>query len=295
MNRRVIILMLACIASLGAERPVTDGPVSRCYDVLISALKDESPWVRAHAAEALVLSKRPQPALAAFRPIAETSEPRYRVVVWRILAQAEPEPPERRRYVERIRAALLDRTGPDQTHAMEALAKLHEPCVDDFERRHVHEVAGGGGPASPFAVWRLAQANDPTVVERLVKLLRADDATTRARAAYVLARIGSSSHAATDALATALKSEPADSPARVMLRVAQGPDAARELAKDTQGPPSGRYFAAMYLAEHGAADDGALLGRLLNDSDADVCVAAAYAILQIDSRTGANAPSTRPG
>jgi SSS family solute:Na+ symporter len=262
--------------------------------VLTRALTDPSPWVRVHAAEALVSVKRPEPALTAFRPKAETTEPQYRIVVWRVLAGAEPEPAQRRRYVERIRAALLDPSGPDQTHAMEALAKLREPAVDDNEHRRVREVADGEGPASPFAVWRLAQSNDATAIERLVKLLGADDATTRARAAYVLGRLRPLPATAAEAVSAALANEPDDSPARPMLRAALGGDAVRALARDAHVPPSGRYFAAIALAENGTAGDYTILTDLLDDPDADVRVGAAYAMLQIDGRAAATAPAPAP-
>jgi SSS family solute:Na+ symporter len=295
MIRRSLIISLASLALLGAgptgacgaDQTLKDDVRLRCYDVLTRALEDASPWIRVHAAEALIALKRTQPALAVFRPRSETTEPRYRIVVWRVLAAAEPEPAQRRRYVERIRAALLDPNGPDQTHAMEALAKLHEPIADEAERRRVLDVADGRGDAAPFAVWRLAQAKDATAVNRLVKLLHADDATTRARAAYVLGRLKPLPKAASDAISTALKTEPIDSPARVMLRAAQGEDAVRELARDAQVAPSGRYFAAMSLAECGTTQDYAILAQLLNDPDADVRVGAAYAMLQIDGRGAA--------
>lgn len=270
---------------------VNDAQRSRCDEVLLAALKDASPWVRVHAAEALTALKRPEPALAAFRPIAHTSEPKYRVVVWRVLAAAESEAGRRREYVERIRQAFLSTNGPDRTHASEALAKLGEPAADDVERRMIEEVAKAAGPESPFALWRIAQSGDATAVDRLAKLLQADDVTTRARAAYVLGRLRPSSRNVADAFSAALAKEPADSPARAMIRAATGADSARVLASDEIVPPSGRYFAAMTLAETGTAGDQTLLAKLLDDPDSDVRVGAAYAILRIHGRTTA---VTRP-
>jgi SSS family solute:Na+ symporter len=305
MHQRSFILAIISLTLGGAGRAhagtpdpaPTDELRSRCYDVLVGALADESPWVRVHAAEALVSLDRPAPALAEFRPKAESAAPPYRVVVWRVLAAAEPEAPRRRQYVERIRAALLDPNGPDRTHAMEALAKLHEPPADGAERRHVRDVADGAGPASPFAIWRLAQAGDSTAVDRLVRLLQANDVTTRTRAAYVLGRMHPLPATATAALSAALGNEPADSPARTMLRAAAGGDAVRELARDPRVPPSGRYFAATWLADFGTAREDATLVPLLHDPDRDVQVGAALALLQIDRRAAAAAaaPPARSG
>ena len=284
----VVLLALLGPGDGSAGHILSDELRGRCYEVLTKALDDESKWVCVHAAEALVWLKRPQAALVAFWPKADTTEPQYRVVVWRVLAAAEPEAAQRSHYVERIRAALLDPHGPDQTHAMEALAKLREPAADDAERRRVREVADGEGPASPFAVWRLAQANDATAVDRLMKLLRSNEPTTRARAAYVLGQLQPlPAAAASDALAAALEKELPDSAARVMIHAAQGERAVRALARDTDVAPSGRYFAAMRLAECGTAEDLPVLTRLLNDPDSDVCVGAAYALLCIDGRSSA--------
>jgi HEAT repeat protein len=127
-----------------------------------------------------------------------------------------------------------------------------------------------------------------------LKLLRADDATTRARAAYVLGRLQPLPAEADAALAAALEKEPPDSAARPMIRAAMSHEHVRKLATDSAVAPAGRYFAAMRLAELGSADDHALLEQLLNDRDADVRVAAAYATLAIDARAAAPSPEPRP-
>jgi SSS family solute:Na+ symporter len=294
MKRDPLVLLLTSLTMLGAAPVLHDDQRARCRDILVRALQDDSPWIRVHAAEALIALKQTGPALAAFRAKADTTEPRYRIVVWRVLAQAEPDAAQRSQYVERIRAALMDPSAPDHAHAMEALAKLHEPAADDAERKRIQDVADAKSQISPFAVWRLANANDATAIERLVVLLHADDAITRSRAAYVLSRLQPLPDTATQAVTATLDKEPADSPARIMLRAAQGGDAVREMAKDTKVAPSGRYFAAMNLADNGTGGDYAILDALLNDPDYDVRVGAAYATLQIDARAAAaaTAPTT---
>jgi SSS family solute:Na+ symporter len=280
-------------AHAGNPGPTLTGELrTRCYGVLTDATANASQWVRVHAAEALVSLNHPAPALAAFRPLAETTEPRYRVVVWRVLAAAEPDAAQRRMYVQRIRTALLDPGGPDQTHAMEALAKLREPAAGDAERRCIHEIADGAGPTSPFALWRLWQAGDTGAVDRLVKLLSDGDATTRARAAYVLGRLQPLPTTAGTAVSMALMKEPSDSPAHSMLRSAIGGQAVRDLARDPHADPSGRYIAATWLAEFGNTGDDELLTPLLHDPHQGVQVGAAFALLHIDQRAASTAGPT---
>jgi SSS family solute:Na+ symporter len=287
-----ICVVTATLVFTGVMRASAEGPAakladrerSRCYDVLIGALDDESRIVRVHAADALISLGRSEAALAAFEPKASTTEPEYRILVWRVLAAAEPEVGKRRMYVERIRAALVAPTSPDQTHAMESLAKLNEP-VTDAERRAVHAVADGAGPGSPFALWRLATAGDAVAVDRLAKLLHSSDSVTRFRAAYVLGRLRPTYPAAATALAAALETEPHESPAQPILRAAAGGDRARELLDDTKAAPGDRYFAAMFLAESGSLSDYPRLTGLLDDPSTDLRVSGAFVLLTIDARS----------
>jgi SSS family solute:Na+ symporter len=280
-------------SAAGPAAKLADLERSRCYDVLIRALDDESRIVRVHAAEVLISLGRSEAALAAFRPQASTTEPAYRILVWRVLAAAEPEAQTRRMYVARIRAALVAPTSPDPTHAMESLAKLNEP-VNDAERRLVHAVAEGAGPGSPFAIWRLANAGDADAPLRLAKLLHSGDHVTRFRAAYVLGRLRPTYPAAATALVAALETEPHDSPARPMMRAATGGNRARELLDDTKAAPGDRYFAAIFLAESGSPSDYPRLTGLLDDSSSDLRVSAAFALLTIDGRSLVSEPSTAP-
>lgn len=255
-----------------------------CNGVLTAALDNQSPWVRVHAAEALIAIGQPGPALAAFRKAAQTTEPKYRIVVWRVLARAAPIEDERKQYIDKIRTALLDSKGPDQTHAMEALAKLNEALASDAERQNVRAVADSEGPAAAFADWRLAQTGDDSAIGRLTRLLDSADVVIRARAAYVLARLQPLPIATMRVVARRLSVEPSDSPVRQQLRTLGTGDELRMMAKDRPGTASGKYTAAMWLAEVGKAEDIGLLKSLLDNKDSDVRVAGAYALIRIDAR-----------
>lgn len=293
MKQRRLFAMVATVASMGVAPVAAEPPAplaaetrAQCHDVLMRALEDESPFVRVHAAEAFISLQHSAPALAAFRPKQGTKEPKYRIVVWRVLAAAEPGRKKRREYVRRIRAALLDPKGPDRTHAMEALAKLGEPAADAIERDCIRAIADGAEPASPFALWRLAQAGAKDSIARLAKLLESKDEVTRIRSIYVLGRLAPRFTAAETTLKAALSKESLDSKARPMLRAAVSEER-RALLGDEKAPPGDRYFAAMFLADSGSPRDYPLLSGPLRASNADLRVSAAYALLTIDSRSKA--------
>jgi SSS family solute:Na+ symporter len=292
----ILLLLLARGASLSTEGPAedpSDVDRTRCFDVLTHALAGESLGVRVHGAEALTSLGRPEPVLEAFRPQAESTEPVTRILVWRVLAAAEPEPAARRKYVERIRAAFVDPASPDRTHAVESLAKLGEP-ITDAERPHIRAISDEAGPSSPFALWRLVQAGEADAVARLAERLHSRDDVTRFRSAYVLGQIRSKYPVAEESLAAALATEPPDSSSRPMLFAAASSKTARDLFDDDTTIPSDRYFAAMFLADAGDLSDLPRLAGVLHHHHIDLRVSAAYAALKIKARsTRTTTPSPR--
>ena len=200
--------------------------------------------------------KRPEPALDGVPPQGGddgAAVPHRRVA--RACRRAEPEAAKRRRYVERIRAALLDPNGPDQAHAMEALGEASRAAVDDNEQRNASArwpKAKARRRRSRSGAWPGRKTRPRSISWLRLLLRRRDDARLRR------VRAGPSSAAArfrTQRGVATLKNEPDDSPARTMLRTALGGDAVGELACDIKVAPSGRYFAAMSLAETGTAGD----------------------------------------
>ncbi len=291
-HARIILAGLALIvvapaSARGLVMELSDQERSRCVEALMQGLADDSPLVRVHAAEALVSLNRPEPALTVFRPKRETTEPVDRVVSWRVLAAAEPEAESRREYIERIRTILLDPDATDRTHAMESLAKLKIPAATEGERRCIQEVADSAGPASPFALWRLAQSGNKDAVDRLAKLLASHESVTRFRAIYVLGRLQAEYPAALVALSAAMATEPDDSSERSILRAAVGGEPRRELLDDPKVSPSDRYFATVFLADFGSPSDYPRLARVLSQSNGDLRIGSAYAMLKIDSRSPA--------
>jgi hypothetical protein len=71
-------------------------------------------------------------------------------------------------------------------------------------------------------------------------------------------------------------------------------DERRKLLGDAKAPPGDRYFAAMFLADSGTPRDYPLLTDLLRESNGDLRVGAAYAILTINAQSTAGTPASRP-
>ena len=282
-----VLLGAAVAPALAGKTALADAERRQLVRALEQACTKQN-WIAIHAAEALIVLGHPEPVRRAFEPQAESTEPRYRVGVWRVLARCSP---DKASFASRIRAVLLDEHAPDRVHALEALAKLAAPIQTDDERRAV--TAMSRDPAvAPFALWRLAQERDPAAGQTLIALLAEPNEVARARAAYVIARLPDVRTAAAPALALALAKEPADSPARGALAAAVGGDALRRLL--SSGSPPERYTAAAALAEYGTPSDRPLLDPLLSDADEDVRVASAFAVLWIDARQTQTPPATRP-
>jgi hypothetical protein len=284
-------LLVAAIPSLAGTPMLADAERQQLFRSLEQVCAKPN-WVGIHAAEVLIALGHPEPARRAFEAQAESSEPRYRVGVWRVLAHCHPDETWRAAYAARIRVALIDGRSPDRVHALEALAKLADPIRMDLERHVVLEMSGDPAVA-PFALWRLAQEKDPTAGKRLIALLANTDEVARARAAYVIARLPDVRASAASALAAALAKEPADSPAYAALAAATGRDASRRLIP-TGRTPAVRYTAAAALADDGTPADRDVLDPLLANPDEDVRVAAAFALLSIDARQRKTPPATRP-
>ena len=179
-------MTLLAAPSFADAPPAALSPAERAR--LVRVLTDASgrrDFVGVHAAEALLDVGLPELARKAFEPQADLTQPAYRIGVWRVMARVETEKARRARYVERIRAVLLDEKATDRVHAVETLAKLNEPIVTDAERRAVETMANDPA-AGPFALWRLVQAKDASAMDRLTAALKGSDEIGRNRAAYAL-------------------------------------------------------------------------------------------------------------
>ena len=278
---------VAILISLATGTALADAKLSserraQLMDVLSGALQRRGEFSSIHAAEDLIQLGEAEQVRHVFAPQADDAPPPYRIGVWRVLARCASDDAAREQYINRIRAVMLDPSAPDTVHAMEALAKLNAPIHDSAEQKRVERVAFGEADPAPFAAWRLVQAHDSRAMHRLTELLQSQSEIARARAADVLRRLDSPATDVRQAIAAALAHEPKDSLARPMLVAAVGGSALRDMLNDST--PNARAIAAMQLAEKGDAQDSHAIEKLLSDSDRDVRIAAAYALLRIDQR-----------
>jgi SSS family solute:Na+ symporter len=273
---------------------------------LLRAVREESKWVKVHAADALLLMPSAADTAAEVRTLfqaeenASASEPRYRIGVWRVLARASESPQGRAAYVDKVLRCYLDPDGPDRLHAVETLCKLGlalpaETCatIDGFR-------ADPPDAMETFRLGVLANAGRKDAAIALGELLRLPEPRLRALAGYALRHVTTPLPDSVVELLDAPRLEDADPLQQAQLLTAAcfanrggrggGQHAPRLFSLATAEPTTARYEVAAGLAYlGGAALEGqeermSLLGKLLRDTDADVRVAASQALLQIARR-----------
>ncbi|MEA3364676.1 MAG: hypothetical protein U9Q79_03460 [Candidatus Hydrogenedentes bacterium] len=258
--------------------------------VLRDALRNETEWVRVHAAEALLRNGLPEGVEEIFLPEVENSAPRHRIGVWRVLAQAQKDPKKREAYVQRIRDAFLDLDGPDRVHAAETLGKLGDA------KRSTQLLNAATEADKPMAAYaRLILANTGAVEDAayLAALLGSYYENVRQSTAYALRFAPKLDERTLLDVRDAALAEPEDSPVRLNLLIAwlaHADEAERVHIKELLMPytdnekKAERYQFGEAMALGGGDDDVPLLLQLLNDEDTDVRISAANALLGIERR-----------
>ena len=268
----------------------------RSVAILRETLAKESRWIKVHAAEYLLQLSYPQGVHEAFEAelAAYEQEPKYRVGIWRVLAQAATSVNERNAWIERIRSVVLDPAATDHVHAWESLAKLGDR-LDTAELKQAATAAAAiDRPTAPYAQWLLASSGDSTELKKLANLLNSDNPDVRLVAAYGLQWLRVKDAAIQKLLAEVAEHEPADSSARPYLlsaawtlaadasSAAMFRNALLTFANSTE--PGARAVASSALAIAGDRTDVAGLQNWVADADADTRAAAAAALLRIGRR-----------
>lgn len=99
-------------------------------------LFSEKEWVKIHVAEFLIWEGHQIDVVKnefLKEELLYSNTPKYRIGIWRVLAQCESDPENKSNWVQKIVAAYHNRNGEDRLHAIETLAKLKVPVVKEMD------------------------------------------------------------------------------------------------------------------------------------------------------------------
>lgn len=283
----LVVLTLALCCSAKAEEVVTPELYAQCLMQLQEALDQGKEFVKVHAAESLLWTGNAGDVRDVFLKEPDT-RPRYRIGVWRVLAQATPDPKERHAYENRILSVLLDTNAPDRTHAAETLGKLGVTSRDPEVLRLAKEE---NGAFQAMARWVLANCGSEEDEAGLAELLESSDTNARGCSAYALRFFKSIRPATYAKLKSAGEKEPLDSPhlANVLspwylhASTAERPAIrARLLQCADAGNKDQKREVCAALGRVPSPEDIPVLVKILADSDLDARAGAAEAILRIE-------------
>lgn len=279
--------------AVAAATPATE----QAETVLRTALQQEAAFIKVHAAEVLAGFGGADLVRQVFTAelAAHGREPRYRIGIWRVLANAAATPADRARWTDRIAAAFLDRAGEDRLHAIESLGKLRARLGEDGLAEVRRWVAAVPATDSAYGEWVLIVNGDTAAQARILRLLESPETVSRQRAAYVLrwesARLTDSDRLA---LARAIAAEKTPGPVRTTLlsagvttqadagRVAEWRRELERVVAD--GPPGERYEALQGLMGGYTPAEAAAFLPLLKHEHPDVRIAAGWTILHAARR-----------
>ena len=122
---------------------------------LNSVLEHRQKFIKVHAAEYLIWTGHTDGPLKEFlkEEKLHSTEPKYRVVICRVLTQAEKDPARKKMWLNKIYNAYEDMNGPDRTHATEALAKLKQPVGNLFPEVTKKTLNSDDRNLQTYALW----------------------------------------------------------------------------------------------------------------------------------------------
>lgn len=273
----------------------TSDVYDRALNELQEALKQQTGWVKVHAAEALLSLSHGEDVHAIYEEELSLhgNEPQTRIGARRILARTENTKENRDRHLTKLWQICCDPQSRDSIHAAEALAKLGYAIPEKDCSQFLALVQNTRGFGAPYRRWLQAVSGDEVNIRFLAELLDNHDADIRGNAAYALRHLAKLPRDVVTRLVNAATNE-RDSAARVYLLSACFVTVAEEeqakkfkeqlLPYLSTGTSSEKYEVTAAFAQRGSMDDVPFLTELLQDTDADVRVGAANAIMRIDRR-----------
>ncbi len=280
-------------------------------ETLRTVLRNESKWVKVHAAEFLLGLGYPQGVAEQFNNelLNFGEEPEYRIGIWRVLAKAAPMAEARDSFVSKILIAASDPGGPDRLHAIESLAKLGVKLSPEAETGIGQWTNATSAANATFGHWLLSASTSDSSLQAqhqaaLAGMLVAEEPMVRLRAAYALNRLQQLPRAVREQIYEAgerAAQAPLASEKVANLATAHTLIAAWQLAHQFDEHTAALRFRdsldqltsvetslnrefANSLADLGTARDFPLLFSLLSANDADLRASAANAVLRTDRR-----------
>jgi hypothetical protein len=306
----VFFLIFYCVIFINCTT-MPDPLSKRALDELFVTLRTQPEFIKVHAAEYLIWLGHKEEAREAF--LAEDKlhgdQPKYRIGIWRVLAQTEQDSSGAKTWQDKIYRAFGDLEGPDRLHASETLAKLQLSPLEKYPEATQQSLSSENKNLKVYTLWAISFASQDSLTKNRVTFINKalKDTTTDVRkiSSYILRRMGLTGAQWTDFAEQSL-AEPDSSELKLSLLttafITQPNDGVQDLksrlkTKLLSGAEersyAGQIEISMALAEHGQADDLRLLTALLDknkitgaaDPDdkekADVRAAASYAILKI--------------
>lgn len=309
---KIALICLAGVLGCTGDRKQQSMDQKEYVSVLRGVLHNNSEWIKVHAAEYLLWSGHPEAVKEVFLRENDNSgtQSPYRIGIWRVLAQAEINPDQRRVWIEKIKAAFLDTAGLDRIHAAETLAKLRISPMIGHEAATNVILRGEKSALSLYTRWSVCYTNQDSLRHASSGLITdiagaGTDVISKQILAYALRQMGELSPELWTQLSVLALLEPEGSAARVYLLSAAYVTRPDGHAADTynalrlallqysvSASKGERAELAAALAEKGTPAERDIVENLFNgtqpigkaDDDADVQAAAAFALLKMDER-----------
>lgn len=300
--RRLTFLALAtfaCAIASKAGQPTGDrinNLVETAKAVLSEALQRERGWTKIHAGDALIAVGEAEMACReARRELAGSNLP-YRIGLLRILSAGSPTPEERAKWRLLIEEVFLTGSGIDQATALETLCKLGwTPSTRELSAVRAFPKTASEAD-TVLSWWALYLAGESSALEHMAAALDSGDDNTRLIAAYGLRRLNVRRPEILYELRRAADREPVNSasyPYIVGAVFTLGADSERSSFWQTQlehlldsGPAPARSEACQALMRIYGRSEAVRFEPFLRFSDAEVRIAAAWAILFVLEQRG---------
>lgn len=305
----VIVLFSACNAEQKINQMSADELKKEAVDTLRRVLYEQQEWVKVHAAEFLIWSGNPEGVKDVYLKEQEAfvDKPKYRIGIWRVLAQLNTGD-EKQKYQQQIIDAFIDTAGDDRVHAVETMAKLKLSPLPDHSVIAEHTLRSDVKSLSAYTKWSIAYTNEAAMKKAKQDFLESildenEEELPKRIAAYVLRNSGVLEEAQWQKLSQFVLQLPDEASTRLSFTNAALLTASAILHKSAEfqqlktifysyqskAEKAVRIDMAAGMAELGTESDLPLLLEWLHNKkptgntadDADVQASAAYAILKM--------------